>query len=301
MPTGTTPVALSLGGAILGPEWYTPLPKSGKHGGPQLRLFRPGPSELGYLSWGRRFYGEPPLMPRPREGWHYFVVLEGHPSLIVGAKQVPIPAGTVSIADPDCLIGHSDKPGRSCKMLTWIWRVPPAHSALRPKKDGYLRFSLEPDQIRRLTHLHMQCRAAVADSTERSMLQLRATHLLLDLCLLDAIDNRREPNEALRFDLAIHYLHNHPSEHAILPGLCEYLQVSKASLNRLFRKHVGKSPREYAHELRMHWAREQLTDPTRSVKSVSYALGYRHLPDFSRAFRRHFGISASDVPRQGAQ
>jgi AraC-like DNA-binding protein len=46
----------------------------------------------------------------------------------------------------------------------------------------------------------------------------------------------------------------------------------------------------------MQWARQQLRDPTKSVKSVAYALGYRHPPDFSRAFKSHFGVTASASP-----
>ena len=296
----TMPAALTYCDARDTLRWYTPLPKNGKHGSAMLHLYIPVPSELGYLSWGRRYYGEPSLAPRGHEGWHYFMVLDGNPKLVVGGREVATRPGFVSIGDPVCPIGHSDAPGRSCKMLTWIWRLPSAHSALRPAQGENLLLSLEPDQIRRLKALHLQCRAAVAESNERSILQLRAARLLLDLCLLESLGCRRESNEAIRLDLAVNYLRNHVSEQPIVRSLCEYLQVSKASLNRLFQKHTSKSPREYAQDLRMHWAREQLADRRISVKSISCALGYRHLPDFSRAFRRYFGISASDAPNRDA-
>jgi AraC family transcriptional regulator of arabinose operon len=282
-------------------DWYTPLPKNGKHGSPLLRLFGAAPSELGYLSWGRRYYGEPPLPPRTHEGWHYFVVADGRPKLLVDTESVPTQPGTVSIGDPECPIGHRDEPGTACQMMTWIWRTPPSHSALRPPKSGCLRLELDPSQLRRLKHLHTQCRQAVADSNEQGMVQLRAARLYLDLCLLEALQHRPQPDERMRLDLAIQYLRNHIRDSSILPGLCEYLQVSKASLNRLFRKHTNKSPRAFAQELRMDWAHKQLSDPKKSVKAVAYELGYRHSPDFSRAFKHHFGISPSAIaPGQAA-
>lgn len=277
--------------------WYTPLPKSGKHGSPLVRLFRPVPSELGYLSWGRRYYGEPPLEPRTHEGWHYFVVLAGTPILVVKEKEFVAQPGTISIGDPDCPIGHKDEPGRACQMLTWIWRMPPMHSALQPGKEDCLRFTLEANQLRRLKQLHRQCRDAVADSNERSMLQLRVARMQLDLCLLEAYEHRREPDAAVRMELAIQYLRNHVGTQQIMPGLCEYLQVSKASLDRLFHRHTGKGPRAFAQDLRMEWAREQLRDGKKSVKAVAYALGYRYPPDFSRAFKHHFGMAASRIPQ----
>lgn len=280
--------------------WYTPLPKSGKHGSPLMRLHRPLPSELSYLSWGRRYYGEPPLEPRGHEGWHYFVVMEGNPTLVVGRTEIVAQPGAMSIGDPDCPIGHRDQPGRACQMLTWIWRTPPTHSALRTEKGECLRLTLEPDQLRRLKHLHTQCRDAVADSNERSMLQLRVTRILIDLCLLEAYEHRQAPDAGVRIDLAVQYLRNHIGRPQMVQSLCEYLQISKASLYRLFHKHTGKGPRAFAQELRMQWAREQLHASKKSVKSVAYALGYRYPPDFSRAFKHFYGITASGVTRQSS-
>lgn len=272
--------------------WIGPIPKNGKHGTALVRLSRPQPFELSYLSWGRRHYGEPAIGPTIHEGWHYFMVLAGTPTLVVNGKRILTGPGTISIGDPNCPIGHWDEPGRACEILTWIWRTPPTHSALQPPKDGCLMLSLEADRIRRLKHLHFQCRDAVADSDERSMLQLRASRLLLDLCLVEAHEHRRVPEADLRFNLAVQYLRNHVGERQTINGLCEYLQVSKASLYRLFQEHMGKGPRAFAQELRMQWAREQLGGKC-SVKSVAFALGYRHSPDFSRAFKQYFGTTAS--------
>jgi len=297
LPSATSPLRVAPNPRA----WYTPLPKNGKHGSPLLRLFGAAPSELGYLSWGRRYYGEPPLAPRTHEGWHYFVVAGGAPKLLVNSETVPTQSGSVSVGDPECPIGHRDEPGKSCQMLTWIWRTPPAHSALRPPPGGCLRLELSPGQLRRLKHLHTQCRQAVADSNEQGMVRLRAARLYLDLCLLEALQHRPAADERMRIDLAVQYMRNHLGDSTLLPGLCEYLQVSKASLNRLFRKHTNNSPRAFAQELRMQWAHKQLTNPKNSVKSVSYELGYRHSPDFSRAFKQHFGISPSEIaPDQAA-
>ena len=51
----------------------------------------------------------------------------------------------------------------------------------------------------------------------------------------------------------------------------------------------------------MQWAREQLQTSDKSVKAIAYALGYRHPPDFSRAFKHHFGLTATGILRQEAQ
>lgn len=255
------------------------------------------PSELSYLSWGRRWYGDAAIVPSLHEGWHYFVVTGGTPTLLVGGETIRAQSGAVTICDPDCPIGHRDRPGRACQMLTWIWRTPPAHSALRPRRGGFLQLTLEKDLARRLPALHAQCREAVALASERSMLQLRAARLQLDLCLLEAREHHHLADGDFRINLAVEYLRNHLGELDPVRRLCEYLQISEASLKRLFHKHTRQSPQAFALHWRMQWAREQITVHQSPVKAVAYSLGYRHPNDFSRAFKKHFGLTARHVGR----
>lgn len=253
------------------------------------------PFELSYLSWGYRWYGDAPIKPSRHEGWHYFVVLEGSPILQIRGRATQPGPGVLTICHPDCPIGHSDAPGRRCNMLTWIWRTPPAHSALRPKPAGFVRINLDRDLLRRIKALHSQCREGVAHANERSMLQLRALRLQLDLALLEPREHRRAADSDFRINLAVEWLGNHLNELEPTSRLCEYLQISEASLKRLFHAHTGKSPRAFALDWRMRWAREHLADGKSSVKSIAYALGYRHPNDFSRAFKRYYGQKASAV------
>jgi AraC-like DNA-binding protein len=277
------------------PPLYRAAPKGGKHGSPRMRLRRPAPCELSYLSWGSRHYGEPALEPRKPDGWHYFMVLAHRPTLIVGGREIVTWPGMINIADPDCTIGHRDEPGAVCQMLTWIWRTAPSHSALRPENGGSLRLTLAPEQIRRLNRLHIQCRKAAMESDERGELRLRSNRLLVDLCLLEACEPQRTPDARIQVGIAIEYLLSHFKHQDPIQDLCDYLRVSKSSLCRLFNRYTGKSPRTYAHELRMQWARDRLLGSHESVKSVAYSLGYLHVPDFSRAVKQHFGVPASSL------
>ncbi len=259
-----------------------------------MRLSRPHPFELSYLSWGRRYYGEPTIAPGIHEGWHYFLILSGTPKLIVDGREIPLAPGAFSLGHPDCAIGHTDARGTACEMLTWIWRTAPMHSALRPEKGGRLHFHLNAAQVRRARQLHIQCRDSVADSDERSMLQLRATRMFLDLCLVEAHGTGATGQAEDGFAQAVEYLRSHVTEPHGLQKLCEYLQISKASLYRMFLERTGEGPRVYSQRLRMDWAYEQLR-ADRPVKEVAYALHYRHSDDFSRAFKQHFGTTASSI------
>ena len=264
-------------------------------GHPLCWVFKDTPFELAYLSWGHRWYGDAPANPRAHDGWHYFVLLEGAPAFHANERTFATRAGFVSVAHPDCVVGHTDQSGKRCEMLTWVWRTPPEHSALRPPEGGFLRFDVGGRVLRRLKQLHGQCREAIAGASELNKLQMRAARLQLDLALLEGREQREPADRDFRINLAAEYLRNHLHEPEPVKRLCEYLHISEASLKRLFREHTGKSPRAFALEWRMKWAHEQLTHPGASVKSVAYALGYRHANDFSRAFKRHHGATASAV------
>lgn len=265
-------------------------------GHPLCRVFQPQPFELAYISWGRRWYGEAPAEPQPHDGWHYFAVLSGNPVLVVNGRRHVTRPGFVSICHPEMTVGHLDRPGRCCQMLTWVWRSPPSHPGLTPALHP-LQLQVGPAALRRLKHLHEQCRQAVAQASEHSLLQLRAARLQLELelHLAEGRPPERAADPAFRFSLATEYLRTHRDLPNPVRHLCEYLNISEASLRRLFQSACGQSPRAYALGWRLQWAREQLETTATPVKSLAYTLGYRNPNDFSRAFKRHHGVAAHDV------
>lgn len=266
-------------------------------GHPLCRVFRPQPFELAYISWGSRWYGDAPAAPHPHDGWHYFVVLAGNPVLLAAGRHFPTRPGFVSICHPDTRVGHDDQPGRPCQMLTWVWRNPPAHPDLVPTAAQPLLLQAGEPALRRLRLLHEHCRQAVARASELSLLQLRAARLQLelDLHLAEGRTTDRGPDPVFRFSLATEYLNAHRDLPNPVRHLCEYLDISEASLRRLFQSEIGQSPRAYSLDQRLRWARQQLETTTAPVKVVAYALGYRNPNDFSRAFKRHHGLAAQDV------
>ncbi len=275
-------------------QWYQPLPKNGTHGDALMRMRPPVPFDLAYLSWGRRQFFQP-IEPAKHEGWHYLLVLRGNPTMNINGEDVATKPGWFSVADPDCVMGHRDRPGRTCEVLVWIWRTPPSHSAMRPVRGHCQLYQLGPKYIRRMQELHQECRQAVASVGEEGALRLRATRILIDLCLLDSRIARDRPKNTAQFDLAVEYLKSHLGDPTILRGLARELHVSGRAINQMFHQRAGRSPRAYVHELRMQSAWNLLAGSGESIKAVAMALGYRHPNDFSRAFKQHFGLPASSA------
>lgn len=124
--------------------------------------------------------------------------------------------------------------------------------------------------------------ACVAPSADRSA----AAHAQMSLSLKD---------KARRF-----ILHNLNSPHLGPEALCRELGMSRSKLYRLLEAEGGVS--RYVQHLRMLESFSQLTDPSnrKPIVRIANELGIPDHSQFSRAFRREFGISPTDA-REAAQ
>jgi DNA-binding response OmpR family regulator len=79
-----------------------------------------------------------------------------------------------------------------------------------------------------------------------------------------------------------------------LVALAHQVGTNERKLNEIFRTRVGLSVFEYFQELRMDRARRSLEATQVQVQQIAKAAGYPNAGDFTRAFKRRFGLS----PRQ---
>jgi YesN/AraC family two-component response regulator len=80
--------------------------------------------------------------------------------------------------------------------------------------------------------------------------------------------------------------------------LAHQVGTNQRRLTQIFRHQVGMSAFEYLQELRLERARSLLRDTELQVQLISEQVGYRNAGDFTRAFRRHFGVTPR-LYRQG--
>lgn len=77
------------------------------------------------------------------------------------------------------------------------------------------------------------------------------------------------------------------------PGLAEMaaaLAANERKLTDLFRERVGLTIFEYFSELRLETARHLLEGSTMQIQAIATHVGYRNAGDFTRAYRRRYGI-----------
>ena len=244
--------------------------------------------DLVYLAWGERRYGETPLREEARGDWLYCCPKSGCPFYVREGRRSALPAGTMLIVAPGCPVGFQDERGRRCEIRTWVWRSAPLFPVLHPPEGGCLRVELGAEQRREVSTLALLSRREVQTPDPLSKEALRILHERLDLCLAREMSGGAN-SPALagqRLELALRWLREHPGELSPSGRLCEYLQVSPATLHRLFVRHLGHGPREEALRLRQAEAERLIEEEGWSVKAAAFHLGYRHANDLSRAMAR---------------
>jgi len=242
--------------------------------------------DLLYLGWGKRRFGQSPIPQSRHPGWVYFLVQTGQPTLCLETQPLRTRPGLALIVGPDCASGWTDFPNGICEVLTWVWRSPPRCEELATPANGWRNFSADAALQRVLEQAHAWCRREVERPGALTKPALEHARLHMELALARSLQARpTAPEPALRMELALRWLAENLATANPVAALCEYLQVSPVTLNRLFRAQLGESVATYHARLRMERARQLLADGL-LVKEVAFALGYRHANDFSRAYKK---------------
>ncbi len=82
-----------------------------------------------------------------------------------------------------------------------------------------------------------------------------------------------------------------------LAAVAADLGVSLRQIQRLFKLHVGKSPKSYLLSLRLERARGLLTETDMTLADISFSCGFEATNTFSKAFRRVYGVSPSGLSK----
>jgi AraC-like DNA-binding protein len=255
--------------------------------------------DLQYLSWGKRRFGKSGIPVSLHHGWVYCLVLHGNPILQLLSRAIPVQPGQVLVLGPDCASGWTAHSVESvAELLTWVWNGAPRCPGLGPAADGVQTITTHGALIRTLQQIHSLCRRELEKPDALSALVLEELRFRMDVAIARfKVPNRSALEPALRLELALRWLAQNVREPNPVARLCEYLQVSAVTLNRLFRTHLGESVAAYHTRIRMERAGQLLKPDGAAVKEVAYELGYLHANDFSRAFKKFTGRNPSQGKR----
>ena len=90
---------------------------------------------------------------------------------------------------------------------------------------------------------------------------------------------------------ALAAMHRKPAHSWTLVTLSHACATSRSVLDERFRRLLGRAPMRYLTSLRLQLAARKLRASTESVGRIAEEVGYDTVASFSRAFKRHSGVS----------
>lgn len=120
---------------------------------------------------------------------------------------------------------------------------------------------------------------------------------VLDEMFICARNQSNEGAQAL-FQQVAEYIHEFYMEPLTLARLAEQNNVSHNRLVYVFRKYAGMGPGDYILQYRLNRAKELLPISKAPLRELAQAVGFNDPFYFSRAFKKHFGVSPSEYRKK---
>jgi AraC-like DNA-binding protein len=105
---------------------------------------------------------------------------------------------------------------------------------------------------------------------------------------------RREPTWMRN---ARDYIHAHFREPVCLDEIARMVGVSREHLSRTFTRFMGAPVADYARQLRVQWAADEILRGTRPLAEVAACAGYFDQSHLTREFRRRIGSTPAEYRR----
>jgi AraC-like DNA-binding protein len=199
-----------------------------------------------------------------------------------------------SEAEPHLCVGVAINPARLAEL---IGRLPEQASATPSGMRGVAVNPASPDLLDatlRLLRLleRPQDVAAMAPLIEQEILYrlLSGPHgaRLLHIAMAEG--------QGQRITRAVAWLREHFAEPLRIEVLAEHVGMSESSLHHHFKAVTGMTPMQYQKQLRLYEARRLMLVEGLDVGAAGYGVGYQSPSQFSREYRRLYGLSpARDI------
>ncbi|MGF3066193.1 helix-turn-helix domain-containing protein [Facklamia sp. P12945] len=107
----------------------------------------------------------------------------------------------------------------------------------------------------------------------------------------------RENYENDLFQSIIDFLQENVGQLHQVNDLVEVFNISRSSLQSLFNKYTGQTPKQYINSLRLKQSKLLIHESKMTLSEIANELGYGSIQYFSRAFSKEFGISPSNYAK----
>ncbi|MDO4897140.1 MAG: AraC family transcriptional regulator [Moraxella sp.] len=91
------------------------------------------------------------------------------------------------------------------------------------------------------------------------------------------------------------HLQKHWADKLVMADLAHLVGMGESSFFSHFKAITGFSPLQYQKSLRLNYAKEMILKGDLSISQIAYNVGYESMSQFSREYKRQFGVSPSDT------
>ena len=124
--------------------------------------------------------------------------------------------------------------------------------------------------------------------------QLRTETLLL-LEQMNSIYNAHyDQTEVDKIHQIQQYIREHSHEDISLDTLAQRVSLSPIYISKMFKEKLGVNYIDYLTECRIEKAKKLLNDPEKSLKEITFEIGYHEPNYFSKVFKKMCGVSPKD-------
>lgn len=113
---------------------------------------------------------------------------------------------------------------------------------------------------------------------------------LLSIIIMENLGYSDDEEKADTLSLAVRYMSENIHSNITLADLEAQLKLTSWTINKMFKEAYGVTPKKYYDSLRIRYAKNLLRHSYKSVKEISYLMGYQDAQTFSRWFKQLTGI-----------
>lgn len=170
-------------------------------------------------------------------------------------------------------------------------------AALSPPAGPVLQAPLQSELVQSMVELIARTRDPADDrfSRERRLFELL---LAIERCawsMQHPDDQRQRLTQRVRA-----FVESQPAARLNVDAIANAFDMSRSNFSHHFRAATGLSPAAFVRDLRLEQARQLLTRPEESIKSIALRTGFADATHLGKAFRRRFGFTPAAFRRQVA-
>lgn len=108
---------------------------------------------------------------------------------------------------------------------------------------------------------------------------------------MDSLDGAFHPTPHHKLAIIVATIYEHLDKNITITKLSQSASISLSTLERLFKTHMGTTPKRFINQAKISTACEKLIQTNLQIKEIGHSLGYPEASGFTRSFQKIIGMS----------